>query len=432
MALIPVPRVDGSFKRQLLVRYIHRGAILLYALALHLSVTASEFLRWSHETLAPGGYAIALLFATAGGGMWVLARRMVAPTLWQVTRTDHRSPIVFLRSFEDERVTVGRRAGMTILQQSTVSLERVIADVADKFGPLVALGRPGEKLPPLGAAREYLGTDADWQTEIAEYMRRATALIVMLGKTPGLDWEIEWILNSGMLPKVLLVLPPKRRSETRERWNAFRTRTNLDTYARLPPVDEVAASTIVLFDKESRGQTIRGSGFLGRYREPGYQRAIAEALARIVPQTPRQAEDPARKGELVAGKASAAAAQPAYRLFTAPQVGLSSLLGTSVAGALLIALNRRRLKLDWRGSGACLVGSAAFVAWGMLEPSGVLTTLQWMFWVPMWLLAEAWQEPLIKAHAQIGGRLESAWKAAEVGVAGFLAVMAVVVASIYG
>jgi hypothetical protein len=66
-----------------------------------------------------------------------------------------------------------------------------------------------------------------------------------------------------------------------------------------------------------------------------------------------------------------------YKLFTARQVGLSSVLGTSLAGALLIALNRKRLKLGWRGSGTCLAASTGLVALSMFGPDWASGTLSW-------------------------------------------------------
>jgi hypothetical protein len=40
------------------------------------------------------------------------------------------------------------------------TLEDVVEIALRQFGPVVAIGRPGESLPPTGAAREYVRNDA--------------------------------------------------------------------------------------------------------------------------------------------------------------------------------------------------------------------------------------------------------------------------------
>ena len=54
---------------------------------------------------------------------------------------------------------------------------------------MIAIGKPGEALAPLGAARDYVGDDI-WQHEVKRRMRDATLIVLMLGTSEGLAWEL--------------------------------------------------------------------------------------------------------------------------------------------------------------------------------------------------------------------------------------------------
>jgi hypothetical protein len=93
----------------------------------------------------------------------------------EVVGRDIRPPIVYLRSFTDE-VGIARE-------------EEVLATIFGEVGPFVAIGRPGDPLPPLGASRFYVA-DSDWQGFVAGMLRKASLVIVLAGRTQGLAWEI--------------------------------------------------------------------------------------------------------------------------------------------------------------------------------------------------------------------------------------------------
>ena len=84
--------------------------------------------------------------------------------------------------------------------------------------PVVALGRPGETLPLLGAARIYV-SHADWQAEITGHMREAGLIVMLLGEGEGLNSEIRQLTRLGCLPKTLVVVAPGLQ---RRVWEDFR------------------------------------------------------------------------------------------------------------------------------------------------------------------------------------------------------------------
>jgi hypothetical protein len=83
-----------------------------------------------------------------------------------------------------------------------VRIEEELFDVADGYRPLIAIGKPGGAKPIQGgvAYRTYLD-DSEWQTYVAERIRRAERIVMVVAKTDGVRWEFERIINEGALSK---------------------------------------------------------------------------------------------------------------------------------------------------------------------------------------------------------------------------------------
>ena len=114
----------------------------------------------------------------------------------QLLAIDPRPPIVYLRSFEiDDRILIATagfwgKAMSWLVYTTAVSPEQELAMVLDRVGPVIAIGKPGEPVPELGAARLYVG-DADWKAKVEEMLDRSRLVIIRAGTTPNLWWEIE-------------------------------------------------------------------------------------------------------------------------------------------------------------------------------------------------------------------------------------------------
>ena len=129
-------------------------------------------------------------------------------------RADPRSPVIYLRPFqEDDRRTydapVGRRQGGETVPAATgapATRERAIARQLGQIGPFVAVGKPGDSLAPLGAARIYVA-DAEWQSVVASLVNRAAAIILQPEATPGTLWELLLVGHAADLRRVLLLVP---------------------------------------------------------------------------------------------------------------------------------------------------------------------------------------------------------------------------------
>jgi len=88
-----------------------------------------------------------------------------------------RQPVVYLRSFSDDRPAARLNGGRTE--------EEHLAAVLEPVGPFVAVGRPGEPLPELGARRMYL-KDAEWKDVVERLIRSAKLVVIRTGNGPGL------------------------------------------------------------------------------------------------------------------------------------------------------------------------------------------------------------------------------------------------------
>jgi hypothetical protein len=118
------------------------------------------------------------------------------------------SPVVVLRSFVDDTGHAsGRGQG-----RFKHTFEQLVARQLRRYGPFVAIGRPGEALPQLGAARTYT-SDAEWQEKALAMMAASRLIAVIVGATPGLGWELGQIVKRGWTDKLLILFPLLSASE---------------------------------------------------------------------------------------------------------------------------------------------------------------------------------------------------------------------------
>lgn len=129
-----------------------------------------------------------------------------APTAEEAMRRDPRPPVIYLRSFQDDGQALeapfdpgglGRRIA-TVLMHTP---EQELADALAHVGPVIAIGKPGEQLPELGAARLYVPHDS-WQARVNALLDAAALVVLRVGSSPGVRWEIE---------QTLARVPPARR-----------------------------------------------------------------------------------------------------------------------------------------------------------------------------------------------------------------------------
>lgn len=138
-----------------------------------------------------------------------------------VLARDPRPPILYLRSFNDDDIP--DLNGWKIQLGTTLTVEMSLAKALRNIGPLVSIGRPGEKLPKLGSSRFYVA-DTDWKQAVLHFLDNAQAVIIVVGSSRGVAWEIEAAL--ARRDKVVFlfpfIMPKSRRSSTKMAWEALR------------------------------------------------------------------------------------------------------------------------------------------------------------------------------------------------------------------
>lgn len=114
-----------------------------------------------------------------------------------------KRPVFYLRSFRLDQA-IGQPTVLELISNvNSANPEQQLTQVLTKTGPVIAIGRPGEALPSLGAARFYVA-DALWQEKVADVATVAQLVVWASGTTLGLQWEITHLIAS--LPPEKLIL----------------------------------------------------------------------------------------------------------------------------------------------------------------------------------------------------------------------------------
>ncbi len=157
---------------------------------------------------------LAVIMFVAGGMIYDVGGRLRTLDGREAMRSDPRPPVLYLRPFfEDKRAIYdgprGKRVGADLPEpamRESASPELKIGDLLKSIGPFVAVGIPGERLAPFGAARIYM-SHASWQEEIAKIAERAAALVLQPEMTPGTCWELEYAMRHVDPRRILMLVP---------------------------------------------------------------------------------------------------------------------------------------------------------------------------------------------------------------------------------
>ena len=212
---------------------------LLFIVFIMIGIGSTIWIMWKSVSLAQHllelgfplllflcGYIFSMMIVIMGSYFfYTQAKRGAALSLKEIRGYDQRSPILLLRSFQDDLTPLYRKLPLTIWQPSdfyagVYTLEEAIERVLRRYGPVIAIGRPGENIPPVGAAREYV-SNAEWQSKIKDYISQARLVVIILGKTPGLFWEYQHLAELSVWGKLVALFPPVDEKEMQERWSLF-------------------------------------------------------------------------------------------------------------------------------------------------------------------------------------------------------------------
>ncbi len=231
-----------------IVAYALLGITLLAVFAsLYFLVTSTVDFRG-----VAGLIAVPLLLAIAAFRSYILQNM---PSADEALKDDQRPPVLYLRSFDQEMLKfvhlndaekvkyntylnyagdvdlppferklydlMNRSALLTFgtsVEAEDVTFEKYFrAEVNSRIGPLVALGNPIDNLPAEGAFRDYQ-IDERWKDVFLEHSERSACILMQLGSSDNLQYELTAILARSIPHKLFIITPPQANLKDRYAW----------------------------------------------------------------------------------------------------------------------------------------------------------------------------------------------------------------------
>jgi len=196
------------------------------------------------------------------------------------TRHARYPPILYLRSFPfDSRASavgtwigrIERNFGFGLIQDDTAEMK--VVRTLSWFGPVLAIGRPGELREPPGALRFYVRDDL-WQSKIEEIAPACQLVVLVTGDSVGLQWELEHVTRTLSPSSVLLwphVSVEKTSEAERQRdWHRLTVSLREVLPQPLPTWDRVCKAHFIAFDEQWTPLCIPREG----YSPPLWERLI--------------------------------------------------------------------------------------------------------------------------------------------------------------
>jgi hypothetical protein len=239
------------------------------------------------DQLSTALLVLGLLLIAIGGLAFRYARMLARAHADELRQRDHRPPILYLRSFEDDRLSVAtvlsaRRPFFELFRvRGTDPFEETLTWELAPYGPVIAVGRPGRSLASLGAAREHLPDDR-WQAEVGDFMRDSRAIVMTIGATDGLRWEVEQVAAAQHVTKTIFVFPPLEADDLRNRWE-FTGAALRDAGVDVPPLPTAVAGALTAVLDSTRTWRITTSGTRD---EATYRAAIDRSVPLLTDATP--------------------------------------------------------------------------------------------------------------------------------------------------
>jgi signal peptidase II len=172
--------------------------------------TLKDWHRWAIWGIALGfwgGWSV--LIGKQGEKLHSIGRALAAPPASRLLNKKRNRYVLYFRSFSDDF-----SAKATSIAEASV--EERLCQALDWIGPVVAIGKPGERLATLGAARLYVH-DAGWRQTALQLITLARVVFIRMSDTPGLWWEISTTLERVPPESILIFFEKGYGSEVRER-----------------------------------------------------------------------------------------------------------------------------------------------------------------------------------------------------------------------
>ncbi len=189
------------------------------------------------EAIAPSRVLEMLLFVCVVLGCVSMYRCRQHAAQGHAEELSHRArpPVVYLRPFRTHKSFVARIGKPNPLTATGVfSKEDQLAEAVAPIGPMVAIGRPGERLPKPGAIRTY-ASDKEWQDVVEEWLSTAGLVVLRAGATEAVGGEISHAVATLTPERFLILMLGMKQRE----YDAFAQRMRAEVAIELPEFNEV-------------------------------------------------------------------------------------------------------------------------------------------------------------------------------------------------
>jgi hypothetical protein len=262
--------------------------VLLVLFAITVGILPMQEAFYGIDSSWPMLVRLALMFLGgislfAGVTLVSLGMRCLQPTAEQLLSSDPRPPVIFLRSFSDDALTVQRK-GSRLSAFDWVpnpTVESGITASLNRIGPVVAIGRPGEVLPRLGAARTYV-SNSEWQEKVAAWMLVSRFVLLLVHhSTPGTHWELNHALTQLPAQRLVLCFPAFEKSEETRQTHYAAIREDLG--GRFPKglPESLGTAQFILFDPDWTPQKAENAhDLLARFSEETAHGSVSHETTR--------------------------------------------------------------------------------------------------------------------------------------------------------
>lgn len=164
------------------------------------TLESNSFVTW-------GLFLLFIAGTVAATKAFDISKKFNSTNVKKLLSMDPRLPVLYLRSFAADEFTAQlEKVGDNRLVLPTGTDEEALIAVLNWIGPVIAIGRPGERLPTRGAARIYVEDD-DWQQVIHDWFASCGLVVLRADSSDGLFWEFSQAINELGPEKIIILVP---------------------------------------------------------------------------------------------------------------------------------------------------------------------------------------------------------------------------------
>lgn len=138
--------------------------------------------------------------------IFLYARSFLEPVGEDILIEDGRAPVLLLRSYSDQQ-----HVNTAFPQFSFVdySLDARLAIHFRALGPFITVGSPEKEELLIGPARLTLSHE-EWKQKIRDWMKSAQLIVLMIGITEAVHWELNQLIELRLTHKLVVGFPELR------------------------------------------------------------------------------------------------------------------------------------------------------------------------------------------------------------------------------